>query len=648
MNISSEPTVFVVDDDDGVRESIELLLDTEGLEAESYATAEAFLSAYQADRPGCLLLDISMPGMNGLELQQTLLAKQLRIPIIFISGHGDVPMTVTALKAGAIDFIEKPFDADALLQRIRKAIALDSNTRELEAKKLAHAVEQYAESIVETVREPLLVLNDKLEVLSANQSIFTTFQIPENRHGTGDLENFVKELWQITGLRKRIEGAIANNQELQDIEIAYEFKNTGQKFLRVNLHELQQTSNQPKRYLLAMENITQRKYADERSRILLESAPDAIVVVNQQGKIRLVNEQAEILFGYPRTNLINQAVEILFPKNSLTQYNKPFTSHINDTRSRPMHNGLNLYGLNNDNEEIPVEISLSHFHSDEGVLVSAVIRDIRERKHIEQELEHYRNHLEELVTKRTIDLEASNKELETFSYSIAHDLRTPLRAITSFSQILQENIKEQLDSENLEFLSRIIAAGKNMSQLIDDILELSRITRSSIRFASVNLSKIANEIVSQLKLSDPYKEVQWHVKNNIMVSGDLQLLKIALQNLIENAWKYTRDTSPALIELGVEKNESEIAYYIKDNGIGFDMGYQTKLFRPFHRLHSLHEYEGTGIGLATFQRIIQRHGGRVWAKAQKDQGATFYFTLTNTHLKNYPETSKLNKHGELA
>jgi light-regulated signal transduction histidine kinase (bacteriophytochrome) len=235
--------------------------------------------------------------------------------------------------------------------------------------------------------------------------------------------------------------------------------------------------------------------------------------------------------------------------------------------------------------------------------------------------------LEELVTIRTADLEASNKELESYSYSIAHDLRAPLRSIVSFSQILQEDTKDKLTSEDLDNLHRVISAGKRMSRLIDDILELSRITRTELHYGTVNLSKLAHEILYRLRHAHPEKQAQWTVHDNLVVNGDARLLEVALQNLIENAWKYTRDISPAQIEIGSEYIQGETAYFVKDNGVGFNMAHANKLFKPFHRLHTPQEFEGTGIGLATVQRIIQRHGGRVWSQSEKNKGATFYFTL---------------------
>ncbi|MCI0506127.1 MAG: PAS domain S-box protein [Gammaproteobacteria bacterium] len=263
------------------------------------------------------------------------------------------------------------------------------------------------------------------------------------------------------------------------------------------------------------------------------------------------------------------------------------------------------------------------------VQMLGTFQDITERKNIEKELEQYRSHLEELVAMRTAELEISNKELESYSYSIAHDLRAPLRGITGFSQILKDEARHKLEKEDMELLDRIVAAGKNMSELIDDILELSQFTRSKLHYESVNLTSLGNEIIMRLKQTQPDRELQWQVQENLLVTGDARLLEVALQNLIGNAWKYTRDQKPAQIQFGNQEYGNETIYYIKDNGVGFDMQYQNQLFKPFSRLHIMENFEGTGIGLATVQRIVQRHGGRVWAEGEDRKGATFYFTLRN-------------------
>jgi len=626
-----EPTIFVVDDDDAVRDSIIFLLETSNLAVEGYPSAEAYLESYQADRAGCLVLDISMPGMSGLELQETLQARQIRIPIIFITGHGDVPMSVRALKAGALDFIEKPFDKELLLSRVKDAIAWDLEIREEQARKVAEAVRTYAESIVETVREPLLVLDEQLHLLSANRSFYKTFQIPLSDNEVPALTEFAQTLWSIPGLRQNIEQVAAKNKDLNDLEIVHSFPEIGQKILRLNACKLRQPAEQSKRFLLAMEDITQRKRAEERSRALLESTPDAMVVVNENGEIILCNRQIKNIFGYSQDELVGQPIEVLLPERFRHHHVGHRNAFLQKPSVVPMGVLADIFARHKDGAEFPVEISLSPLDSDEGLLILAAIRDITERKIIERELIQYRDQLEELVAMRTADLEASNKELESYSYSIAHDLRAPLRAITGFSQILLDDANDRLKPDDMDSLSRIIAAGKNMSQLIDDILELSRITRSELHYETVNLSDLGNKILSRLIRTHPDRQVDYQVKDDLNVKGDARLLEVALQNLIDNAWKYTRETTPAHIELGAQKQSEEVVYYVKDNGVGFDMEYKGKLFKPFHRLHSPEEFEGTGIGLATVQRIIQRHGGQIWVEAEKNNGATFYFSLQKTN-----------------
>ena len=225
------------------------------------------------------------------------------------------------------------------------------------------------------------------------------------------------------------------------------------------------------------------------------------------------------------------------------------------------------------------------------------------------------------------DLEHKNRELESFSYAVSHDLRAPLRRIDSFSRAVLESEGERLDEAGRKYFERIREASRHMSQLIDDVLHLSRVTRAELREQDVDLSGIASLILARLQEGDPARSVEVKVRPGLVVSGDAQLLKIALENLLANAWKFTGRTADARIEFGVTQLAGEPAYYVRDNGAGFDMTYADRLFGPFQRLHGQGEFPGSGIGLATVQRIIHRHGGRVWAEGLENQGATFYFTL---------------------
>lgn len=235
---------------------------------------------------------------------------------------------------------------------------------------------------------------------------------------------------------------------------------------------------------------------------------------------------------------------------------------------------------------------------------------------------------QEALSQRTIQLEAANRELESFSYSVSHDLQAPLRVIAGFSQVLQENYQPNLDDRGRHYLRRIEANSKRMSDLIDALLQLSRVTRTQMRSSRVNLSAIALDIIKELTAEHPERQVEIAIAPNLETKGDPQLLRIALSNLLDNAWKYTSKRSLAKIEFDVLiTDEGSTTYYLSDNGAGFDRDYANKLFKAFQRLHSQAEFPGTGIGLATVQRIIFRHGGKVWAEGECDLGATIYFSL---------------------
>jgi len=236
-------------------------------------------------------------------------------------------------------------------------------------------------------------------------------------------------------------------------------------------------------------------------------------------------------------------------------------------------------------------------------------------------------HAYERIEQNNNELKAVNKELEAFSYSVSHDLRAPLRAIDGFSQVLQEDYAEHLDEAGRDCTARIRRSAQNMGALIDDMLDLSRITRIDLNRSYIDLSALAQEIADTHRASAPDRKVEFEIADGIKAHGDSHLLRIALNNLLNNAWKFSAGRSPAHIEFGQKRIDGETAYYVRDNGAGFDMVYAGKLFGAFQRLHDVREYPGTGIGLATVQRVINKHGGRVWAEAEPDKGATFCFTL---------------------
>ncbi len=262
-------------------------------------------------------------------------------------------------------------------------------------------------------------------------------------------------------------------------------------------------------------------------------------------------------------------------------------------------------------------------------LMAELQAEILERKQAELAVQT----LNEGLQRAIIEMKAVNKELEAFSYSISHDLRAPLRSIDGFSQALLEDCEDQLDATGQDYLRRIRAATQRMGHLIDDLLNLSRVTRSDIHIETVDLSLLASNICTELQQSDPERQVEFVIQTGLIVQGDARLLNVLLVNLLNNAWKFTSKHPTARIELGLITSHGIPTYFVRDDGAGFNMAYISKLFAPFQRLHSLQEFPGNGIGLATVQRIIHRHGGRIWTEAEVDRGATFYFTLVAEEVK---------------
>jgi PAS domain S-box-containing protein len=375
-------------------------------------------------------------------------------------------------------------------------------TERKRAKRAVQEAREYAESIVETVREPLLVLDTDLRVISVNRSFCQTFNVtPEDAEGKliYDLGN---RQWNISKLRVLLEEIIPKNNQFENFEVEHEFPTIGRRTMLLNARQIYSKGVGAQMILLAIEDITERKKAED--------------------EIKKLNED---------------------------------------------------------------------------------------------------------LKRRAIELESAYKELETFSYSVSHDLRTPLVVIGGFSRVLLEKYSNHLDAKGQQFLNLIHLKADRMLQLIDDLLTFSRSVHQQMKPSDIDMGELANAVFEEFKSIIPEQTLRLDIKTLLPAHGDQSMIRQVLVNLLSNAIKFRRPKGAGVIEIGCTAKENQNIYYVKDNGVGFDMRYARELFRVFQRHHTVGEFEGTGVGLAIVQRIIQRHGGQVWAEGEVNKGATFYFTL---------------------
>ncbi|MCK6556630.1 response regulator [Candidatus Binatia bacterium] len=381
-------------------------------------------------------------------------------------------------------------------------------------------------------------------------------------------------------------------------------------------------------------------------RAVFENAMDGILIAEVASR-RFVfcNPMICRMLGYTRDELLTLDVSRIHPPEDLPRVASEFEKQVRQEHIL----AADLPVLRKDGSVFHADINSFPIAFGGQACLAGFFRDITERKRAEMEVQELNAELERRVAARTAQLEAANRELEAFSYSVSHDLRAPLRHIEGFSRTLLEDYTGALDAQGRHYLERVGAAAQRMMHLIDGLIELSRVARTEIRALPVDLSAMAQAIAAELQRGEPGRAVQFVIAPGLVVSGDARLLYQVMENLLGNAWKYTSKHTTARIEFGAqtvassevgvsggegavagtsrEKPGTEKVYFVRDDGAGFKMQYVDRLFVPFQRLHSAGEHEGTGIGLATVARIVHCHGGRIWAEGAVEQGATFYFTI---------------------
>jgi PAS domain S-box-containing protein len=431
--------------------------------------------------------------------------------------------------------------------------------------------------------------------------------------------------------RRLVEGGVSSAR----YEKRFLRKDGGVLWGDVTVSLVRSTDGEPRYFIAALQDVTARKQAEEalreserNFRSVFENAAVGVARVSVDGTFIEVNDRLCEELGYPREELVRLTFqEITHAEDLQADVRQAGALARGEIDSYQMEKRYLCKG----GRTVWVQLTGSAVRDENGEILFfvAIIENIDARREAEEGLQELNETLERRVAERTVELQTLNAELESFAYSVSHDLRAPLRGIDGFAHALLEDYSERLDEVGRGYLERIRKGAGRMGELIDALLVLSRLSRGALQVVEVDLSQLVREIAGSLEERDPDREVTFEVAEGLVAPGDERLLRVALENLLENAWKFTRDQERARIEFGVTGESGQgRAYFVRDNGVGFDMRYAGKLFSPFGRLHSPQEFPGTGIGLATVQRIVHRHGGHVWGESAAGEGATFFFTLS--------------------
>jgi PAS domain S-box-containing protein len=488
--------------------------------------------------------------------------------------------------------------------------------------------------IVDSAMDAIITVDGQQQILLFNAAAEKMFRCSASEAIGQPLERFIPERFRsIHSSHIQAFGQTGiTTRAMAGARAVYGLRTDGEEFpIEASISQLE--SEGQKFYTVILRDITERKRAEEALRasearfsIAFNASPiSSVIATLDEGRYIAVNDTFQSLTGYRREEAIGrtsadlgiwptpearaEVIELLLNQGHIRN---------RETKYRMKNGEVRIFLLSADIIEL----------EGQPHLITASI-DITERKQAEEEVHRLNEELEQRVADRTAQLLAANRELEAFSYSVSHDLRAPLRHINGFSQMLLEDYEDKLDTEGKRYLQQVCAASQELAQLIDDLLQLARVTRSEMNRQAVDLSEMAHGVVADLQKREAGRRVAVNIEEGLSTHGDRRLLRVMLSNLLGNAWKFTSKQGQSEISFGHARQNGEIVYFVRDNGAGFDMAYANKLFGAFQRLHSGGEFEGTGIGLATVQRIVNRHGGRVWAEGKVDEGATFFFTLSN-------------------
>ncbi|MBI4517070.1 MAG: PAS domain S-box protein [Deltaproteobacteria bacterium] len=609
--------------------------------------AQLALAAGGDHEPGLeydlILADHSLPGFGGLQALDILRHRGFDIPFILISGMIGEEQAVESLKTGATDYVMKT-RLERLVPVVARALAERETRRQREQAEAAlRASEARFRTLIESAPDATLIAN------SSDHRIAFTNRHAEQLFGyaPGELLGQPVEVLVPERLRQRHLGLRTDYstrpvaRPLDSGLDLYARRKDGSEFpADIMLGPV--TIDGELLVLTIVRDITERKEAeaarrrlDERYRVLVENLSDAIFSVDLAGVVTYMSPAIARISDYRPEDIIGRPFADFVHRDDLAtvagSFRRTLSGQVEPFEFRVLTKQAAIRFVRTS--------SRPQFEEDTVVGITGTLTDVTERKQAEDEIRRLNADLEWRVAERTAQLESANKELEAFSVSVSHDLRAPLRAIDGFSRILLEDYAGALAPEARHYLERVCAAAETMEQLIEALLGLARVTRDDIRLELTDLSALAHTVAMELHRSQTERQVEFVIAPGLVANADARLLRVVLENLLGNAWKYTSKQPNARIEFGrlpvtdcspqspASSPDYELVSFVRDNGAGFDRRYADRLFAPFQRLHDRTEFEGTGIGLATVQRIIHRHGGRIWAEGAVGEGATFYFTL---------------------
>lgn len=571
--------ILVVEDSPTQAEELVYALIQNQFYVRNASNGKEAVSLIEQRKPMLVISDIMMPEMNGYELCQYIKGNEnLRdIPVILLTSLSDPQDIIRGLESGADNFIIKPFDETYLLSRIDYVVA----NQDLQRKER---------------------LEMGVEIFFGGKRYFINSQ-----------KRQILDL-----LISTYESAVKKNEELKKTQLE----------LRILNEDLEKKVIE-RTALLTQEIVIRKKNEEElvKLRKAVDTSGEAIFLTDRNGVIQFINPEFTNLYGFTYSEVVGKATPRILKSGSLSH--EDYKGFWNKILNKETIKG-EILNKTKDGRLVMIERSVSPFLDEENSIIGflAVQRDITQRKQAEEEIQKLNSELENRIVERTSQLESAYKELEAFSYSVSHDLRAPLRGIDGFSSALLQNYSDKLDEKGKKYLHIISSATKKMNDLIEDLIGLSRVSRAVLNRTAVDLSMIVNNIISDLRKDDPDRSYEFIIEQGLSADCDKNLISIVIENLLRNSFKYSRNMPKTKIEFNVIRKEGEKnIYFVRDKGAGFDMKYAEKLFGPFQRLHSESEFPGTGIGLATVKRIINRHGGNIWAEAEIENGATFYFTL---------------------